>query len=194
MKSFDKWDNELYHYGVKGQKWGLRRYHNADGSLTEEGKARYGVGGAATAQETASFLNRLDRQRAHANVKALEQLGKRGRGNSSMKVDQYRKTMDVTSRTINDVLQAAAKNKYLISSKPVKRRIVTGQTAAKSITASLALTTLASLSSGTSITTHQNGVTSSRFIPSLLPIVVGYTKKAQGTKFKADRDQYRKRT
>lgn len=36
--------NELYlaHHGVKGQKWGVRRYQNPDGSLTTEGKARYG--------------------------------------------------------------------------------------------------------------------------------------------------------
>lgn len=33
--------NELYHYGVQGQKWGVRRYQNSDGSLTEEGKKRY---------------------------------------------------------------------------------------------------------------------------------------------------------
>lgn len=32
------------HYGVEGQKWGVRRYQNADGSLTAEGKAHYGVG------------------------------------------------------------------------------------------------------------------------------------------------------
>ena len=32
---------ELYHHGVKGQKWGVRRYQNEDGSLTEEGKQRY---------------------------------------------------------------------------------------------------------------------------------------------------------
>ena len=38
-----KYSNELYHYGVKGQKWGIRRYQNPDGSLTEEGYARYGV-------------------------------------------------------------------------------------------------------------------------------------------------------
>ena len=31
---------ELYHHGVKGQKWGVRRYQNADGTLTEKGKAR----------------------------------------------------------------------------------------------------------------------------------------------------------
>ncbi len=33
---------ELYHHGIKGQKWGIRKYQNEDGSLTEEGKARYG--------------------------------------------------------------------------------------------------------------------------------------------------------
>lgn len=32
--------NELYHYGVKGMKWGIRRYQNADGSLTAEGRKR----------------------------------------------------------------------------------------------------------------------------------------------------------
>ena len=33
--------NELMHSGVKGQKWGVRRYQNSDGTLTEAGKRRY---------------------------------------------------------------------------------------------------------------------------------------------------------
>lgn len=32
---------ELYHHGIKGQKWGVRRYQNPDGSLTPEGQKRY---------------------------------------------------------------------------------------------------------------------------------------------------------
>lgn len=37
---------ELYHAGIKGMKWGIRRYQNKDGSLTPLGRIRYGVGKA----------------------------------------------------------------------------------------------------------------------------------------------------
>ena len=36
-------NNVLEHSGIKGQKWGIRRFQNEDGSLTEEGKKRYGT-------------------------------------------------------------------------------------------------------------------------------------------------------
>lgn len=35
------YDNYLCHWGKKGMKWGVRRYQNKDGSLTEAGKKRY---------------------------------------------------------------------------------------------------------------------------------------------------------
>ena len=35
------YESELYHYGIKGQKWGIRRYQNYDGSYTKAGMKRY---------------------------------------------------------------------------------------------------------------------------------------------------------
>lgn len=36
----ESWRNELYHHGILGQKWGIRRYQNPDGTLTELGRRR----------------------------------------------------------------------------------------------------------------------------------------------------------
>ena len=37
--------SELYHWGIKGMKWGVRRYQNKDGTLTPAGKKRYAEDG-----------------------------------------------------------------------------------------------------------------------------------------------------
>ena len=46
-------NDELRHYGVKGMHWGIRRYQNADGSLTAEGKKHYGSGESSSSGKKA---------------------------------------------------------------------------------------------------------------------------------------------
>lgn len=55
-------DQVLMHYGVKGQKWGVRRYQNPDGTYTDLGKKRRGtrlfVSGSSKTQDETSVYRR----------------------------------------------------------------------------------------------------------------------------------------
>lgn len=45
------YNDQIWHWGVKGMKWGVRRYQNADGSLTDAGKRRYSTDVATNAKK-----------------------------------------------------------------------------------------------------------------------------------------------
>lgn len=60
----------LKHYGIKGQKWGVRRYQNEDGTLTEAGKARYNENG--TLRDPASMTDE-ELRKANMRIQAEQQ-------------------------------------------------------------------------------------------------------------------------
>lgn len=66
-------DQELRHWGIRGMKWGVRRYQNKDGSLTPAGKKRYDKE-MAKAKEEAKVLK--SRQRTQAKIDKLNALKK----------------------------------------------------------------------------------------------------------------------
>ena len=58
MITMEQWRNELYHSGVIGMKWGVRRYQNLDGSLTPDGRERYSKGPSKEERKELKTLRR----------------------------------------------------------------------------------------------------------------------------------------
>ena len=60
--------DELQHHGIKGQKWGVRRFQNADGSLTTAGKQR----ASATKKRTnAQLKKKIERLQLEKQLREL---------------------------------------------------------------------------------------------------------------------------
>lgn len=96
---------ELYHHGVKGQRWGIRRYQNKDGSLTAYGKKRY-----------AKELAKLEAEKKR--VRQQEQTAKKIK-----KLDDMRKDLDERKKALNpdDTPESAKRQKA--PSVPKKRKL-----------------------------------------------------------------------
>ena len=107
-------DEVLSHHGIKGQKWGVRRFQNADGSLTVAGKKRYSTG------ETSGERSGLtDRQKT-----ILKNAGKAALIAGSVAAAGYlyannKSVCDVALKTIGNVAVDSLKNKVDVGKKYV---------------------------------------------------------------------------
>ena len=65
-------NDELYHHGIRGMKWGIRRFQNKDGSLTPAGKKRYDKEVAKLKAEKKKLRNEISVQKKADKLKQLE--------------------------------------------------------------------------------------------------------------------------
>lgn len=100
--------NELEHHGIKGQKWGVRRYQNSDGTYTNEGRKRYRILNANprhTGKDDPVKKAREDRKKAYQNRRLLTDEELRARVARLSLEKQFR---DLSRKDLHPGLEIAA--------------------------------------------------------------------------------------
>ena len=115
----------LVHHGIIGQKWGIRRYQNKDGSLTKEGKAKYikengyyksKINNSLINDAYAvGFVDKVTRQAQNSTNKKLKKYEAKKENKNTNKYDdkinklqkrlnQYVKDLDTDKKILNKIL------------------------------------------------------------------------------------------
>lgn len=106
-------DEFLEHHGVKGQKWGIRRFQNKDGSLTPAGRKRYGDdsgGGESSPAQKRSFFGRKSSGSSSSSKSSKDQ--------TKEKKDISSMTDEELSKAINRIRLEQAYSQLLIQTAP----------------------------------------------------------------------------
>ena len=110
-------DSYIAHHGIIGMKWGVRRYQNKDGTLTNAGKTRYSTDGDAGSPVQNSGTGK----KTHTSSKSVSEMSDeelRSRLNRINMEDQYNAAMakrnpqknQRVNKLVNDLAEQAVRN------------------------------------------------------------------------------------
>lgn len=137
MSIYVYYGNTLYHHGIKGQKWGLRRYQNEDGSLTSEGRRHYGYGEARANMQSAKAKYKADQKayskafnRATGAGQYIRGLTKKGRAENERRYSELVKTANNASKSEAEYKQAKKEyknsNEYKARQEKIRKAAIAG--------------------------------------------------------------------
>lgn len=121
--------SELYHFGVKGMHWGVRRYQNEDGTYNEAGKKRYfgnavkTAGKAVLAVGAGVTIGKLGGKAAAKSIAKYGLMPARKTANSTTTkkhISSIKEAVEKTTRLEKDISTQASK----LERKAVEKRIV----------------------------------------------------------------------